>query len=507
MDDVIAYTPLGALRGERQAGYCVFKGIPFALPPVGARRFLPPEPPNAWPGVRDATSFGPVAMQIPTVLETERGLPSAMSEDCLSLNIWTPDTAENLPEALPVIVWIHGGSFINGSGSIPWYDGSSLAARGDVVVVTINYRLGVFGYLSLKGLGGDTYESSGNLGLLDQVAALSWIRENIGAFGGDPERVCTVGESAGAMSSGTLLSTPAAEGLFQRAILQSGTPVAQPAQSAANNTGELFAELHLDLDEAGVVRLKSMTSEVILAAAAQVAFRKMATSTDEDGAFPWSPVIDGIVVRGDPMEGSARSAVPLLIGTTRDEMRILRCLFPERPSLDLAQLEHQVGALCGPLSDDILDAYAERDPGATPDDIWDAIASDRIFTLPTADFIDRRVKNDAPTWTYLFNWRSAAQGGIYGSAHTVEIPFVFDTFDAPGAADFLGRPRSETDGLAALVQQVWVSFARDGVPQADGLAEWPPCQPGTRPTMVFDVACTVEEDPFRRVRALWERCP
>jgi para-nitrobenzyl esterase len=194
------------------------------------------------------------------------------------------------------------------------------------------------------------------------------------------------------MSIGTLLSTPAAEGLFQRAILQSGTPVAQPAQSAANNTSELFSELDLDFDEAGVVRLKSMPSEVILAAAAQVAFRKMATSTDEDGAFPWSPVIDGIVVRSDPVEASARSAVPLLIGTTRDEMRIIRCLFPGRPPLDLAQLEHQVDALCGSLSDDILDVYAQRDPGATPDDIWDAIASDRIFTLPTADFIDRRVK-------------------------------------------------------------------------------------------------------------------
>ena len=444
-------------------------------------------------------------MQIPTVLETERGLPTKMSEDCLSLNIWAPDLPENLTDALPVMVWIHGGSFVNGSGSIPWYDGSSLAARGDVVVVTINYRLGVFGYLSLAEFG-NHYDRSGNLGLLDQVAALSWIQENVAAFGGDPNRVCVVGESAGAMSIGTLLSTRAAEGLFQRAILQSGTPVAQAADRAACTTTELFAALDIDRDETGLARLNALAAEDILNAAAQMAIRKMTAGDGDAGAFPWSPVIDGVVVYGDPMETGTTSRVPVLIGTTRDEMRIMRVLFPERPPLDLPQLEDQVGALCGPLGDDILDAYAARSPGATPDDLWDAIASDRIFGVPTAHFIDQRVKNMAPTWTYLFNWTSAARGGIYGSAHTVEIPFVFNTFDAPGVADFLGRPRSETDELAVRVQHAWVSFARDGVPAADGLPEWPPCGSGTRPTMVFDVECMLNEDPDAHIRALWKRC-
>jgi len=443
-------------------------------------------------------------MQIPTVLETERGLPTDMSEDCLSLNIWTPDLPENLADALPVMVWIHGGSFLNGSGSIPWYDGSALAARGDVVVVTINYRLGVFGYLSLAEFG-DQYDRSGNLGLLDQVAALSWIQKNVAAFGGDPNQVCVVGESAGAMSIGTLLSTRAAEGLFHRAILQSGTPVAQPAERAARTTKDLFAALDIDRDETGLARLNALAAEDVLNAAAQMAIRKM-TAGDDAEAFLWSPVIDDVVVDGDAMASGTNPTVPVLIGTTRDEMRIMRVLFPERPSLDLPQLEDQVGALCGPLRDDILHAYAARNPGATPDDLWDAIASDRVFGLPTADFIDQRVKNEAPTWTYLFNWASAARGGTYGSAHTVEIPFVFDTFDALGVADFLGRPRSATEGLAARVQEAWVSFARDGSPSADGLPEWPPCGSDTRPTMVFDVECMLSEDPDARIRALWKRC-
>jgi para-nitrobenzyl esterase len=506
MDEVIGHTRQGVLRGERKSGCRVFRGVPFAQPPVGPRRFMPPEPPDSWTGVRDATSFGPVAMQIPTVLETERGLPTDMSEDCLSLNIWTADMSEHSAKALPVMVWIHGGAFINGSGAIPWYDGSSLAARGDVVVVTANYRLGVFGFLSLAEVGGEKYASSGNLGLLDQIAVLSWVQENVAAFGGDPNRVCVVGESAGAMSIGTLLSIPAAQGLFRRAILQSGTPVAQPALSAARTSTELFTELHIDRDKAGLARLNAMTAEEILSAAGQVALRKLTTSTSDDGAFPWSPVIDGVVLHGVPMEAESGPTVPVLIGTNRDEMRIIRRLFPERPPLDLSQLEDQVAAICGPFCPDVLNWYRKRDPGATPDDLWDAIASDRIFGLPAADFIDHRVKKKEFTWTYLFSWASAAHGGTYGAAHTVEIPFVFGTFDAPGAMDFLGRPRSEMDGLAARVQQAWVSFARDGIPSVDGLPDWPPCDSRTRPTMVFDVECVLKEDPIGRVRALWKRC-
>jgi para-nitrobenzyl esterase len=507
VDDVVVQTTAGLLRGLRSHGVCRFAGVPFAAPPVGGRRFLPPVGVGCWRGTHDATRFGPVAMQIPSVLELERGLPSEMSEDCLTLNLWTPDVARRSGELLPVLVWVHGGSFLNGSGSMPWFDGTALGTRGDVVVVSINYRLGVFGYLDLSAVAGEAYAEGGNAGLLDQVAALSWIRDNIESFGGDPGRVCVVGESAGAMSIGTLLGTPLAEGLFQRAILQSGTPVGQPRVQAEEIAAALLEDLRLQPNGPGVSALIDLDAGTILDAAARITTRAMqAAQTGKRSSFPWSPVVDGVVLPDHPLEtitSGASSRVPVLIGTTADEMRILRRLWPDRPPITQSQIEEHLADLFGDRAEEAEAAYKDLHPDASLDDLWDALASDRIFNIPTAEFIDRRVAAGGETWTYLFNWRSPAEDGRYGAAHTVEIPFVFNTFDAPGAPEFVGRPGPATRILAQYVQDAWVGFARDGVPSAAGLPGWPACAGQARPTMVFDEECRVVDDPFGPARAIW----
>jgi para-nitrobenzyl esterase len=502
-------TQNGTVRGEASdgpgSGVRVFRGIPFAQPPVGSLRFMPPAPLKAWTGVRDATAFGPVAMQTPTVLEGDHHLPADMSEDCLTLNIWAPGADDAAGDGLPVLVWIHGGAFVTGSGAIPWYDGANLAARGDVVVVTINYRLGVFGYLTLAEVGGEAYASSGNAAVLDQIAALSWVKDNIASFGGDPDRVCVVGESAGAMSIGTLLSTSSADGLFSRAIMQSGAPTARTTEQAANCTADLFVELGLEADAGGLEQLMGMPAGEILTAATAMTTRRMADGNADEGGFPWSPVVDGAILTEHPMltsGASGASAVPLMIGTNADEMRILRRLFADRPEIDGPQLELQLAAM-GPLALDIIKGYGEIHPSFTPEDIWDAIAGDQTFGLPCLSVIDSRVQTGAPTWTYRFNWSSASEGGRYGAVHTVEIPFVFNTFDQPGVADFLARPASDYAALCARVQDAWVSFARDGRPSAADLPAWPACGVGSLPTMTFDLKCELVEDPLEPVRTLW----
>ncbi|MGH2586914.1 MAG: carboxylesterase/lipase family protein, partial [Dehalococcoidia bacterium] len=241
----VVRTPYGQVAGEQRDGVTVFRGIPYARAPLGELRFRAPQPPEPWSDVRDATRFGPIAMQNPSPMDTIFGAVQrpAMSEDCLSLNVWTPGLDDG---RRPVMVWIHGGAFVGGSGSTPWYDGTAFASRGDVVVVTLNYRLGALGFLHLADLGGDAFAGSGNVGILDQVAALRWVRESIAAFGGDPENVTVFGQSAGARSIATMMSMPNPRGLFDKAILQSGPALALPA-THANRVMESILE-HLALE-------------------------------------------------------------------------------------------------------------------------------------------------------------------------------------------------------------------------------------------------------------------
>ncbi len=321
----VVETAYGRLQGSEENGVQVWKGVPFAAPPVGALRYRPPQPPAIWSGVREATAFGPTAPQLPSPLNNLFGREQQLSaEDCLYLNVWSPaaDGAKR-----PVLFWIHGGAFTGGSGSTPWYDGASFARNGDVVVVTINYRLGLLGFLHLADLGGASFAATGNLGILDQVAALRWVKQNIAAFGGDPDNVTIFGESAGGMSVGTLLGTPSAQGLFHKAILQSGAAHTVRGREAATGIAREALKL-LEVDAGNVERLRELSVEQILAAQA-----KLAVSRASGGLFA-QPVVDGEALPRPPLEAVANgvaAGVPLLLGTNLDEMKLFSALDPAWP--------------------------------------------------------------------------------------------------------------------------------------------------------------------------------
>ena len=316
MPNTLVQTSYGLIQGVQEGSLLSWKGIPYAQPPLGKRRFLPPQPPEAWSGVLQATHFGPMAMQ-PASMPAELLRRLSMSEDCLTLNIWSPGADSPLR---PVLVWIHGGGWLIGSGRL--HDGTSLATLGDVVVVTLNYRLGPFGFLHLAEFGGEKYATSGNCGLLDQIAALQWVQDNIAAFGGDPHRVTVFGESAGAMSIGTLLASPLAQGLFQQAILQSGSlgPIRRRAE--ATELARTFLQI-LDVSPQDLSPLEDIPAERLVEAAS--ALPDWQGTTGAGDMIHFAPVIDGVMLPRPPLQAIASGAakhIPLIIGTTRDE-----CLF------------------------------------------------------------------------------------------------------------------------------------------------------------------------------------
>ncbi|MGE3327693.1 MAG: carboxylesterase/lipase family protein, partial [Acidimicrobiia bacterium] len=324
-DDRVVTVSSGSLRGERFDGGLVLRGIPYASPPVGPRRFRPPEPAEAWSGVRDATAYGDIARQMATPLEALNGNDlRAQSEDCLSLNVWTPACDGG---RRPVMVWIHGGAFLTGSGATPTFDGSSFAREHDIVVLTINYRLNVFGFLHLGGI--DPSEvGSGNCGLLDQIAALEWVKENISRLGGDPANVTLFGESAGAMSVGILLATPAARGLFRKAILQSGAASSTVDLETAQHAAEqLLARLGLSTDADPIASLRALPADDVLAAYVDTVRHLSASIPPERAGFLFAPVVDGAVLPVDPLTAlrqGASSDVAVMIGTNADEMEVMR---------------------------------------------------------------------------------------------------------------------------------------------------------------------------------------
>lgn len=567
-------TRRGTLRGVAERGLAVFRGIPFAAPPVGPRRFLPPEPPLWWAGVRDARRFGRSAAQNAAIAGPVLSLGiGRTSEDCLYLNIWTPgaDRARR-----PVLVWIHGGAFVLGSGSQALYDGSALVRRGDVVVVTINYRMGALGFLRLQERFGDQLPATGNEGLLDQVAALEWVRDEIETFGGDPDNVTIFGESAGAMSCASLLGMPRARGLFHRAILQSGAGNFRwPADIAAGLADLFLDDLGLGSPDAlravGISRLLEaqrrlfmdmlMGDRYVLGAlspagqrVAGALFLGLALTRGRFGrvtaplsrrlvarlrrgradsmtsrrsavlhalqtrGLPFQPVVDGDVVPCDPLDSVRRGAardIPLLIGTNLDESRLFLPLDPEattldEPSLlkrcrDVIQGEHGASEHA---ARDVISVYraarAGRGEPVDPGDLWFAMESDRTMRHPAMALAGAHAAHQRHTYAYLFTWPSPVLGGLLGSCHALELPFVFGTLGHPMFRPFAGKG-SEARALAERIQDAWIAFARTGRPAHAGLPSWPEYETSSRRTMILDRRCRVEAAPHEPERAVWDR--
>jgi para-nitrobenzyl esterase len=494
MSELVVSTASGKVRGLRKHGIAQWRGIPYAEPPRGALRFLPPRPPVPWSGERDATRFGAIAPQSldpGTTVLSGFGADTPMSEDCLVLNVYSPaaDDARR-----PVVVWIHGGAFVMGSGSQPLYNGTSFAAHHDVVVVTINYRLGLLGLLYLGDVAGEAYRH-GDVGLLDQVAALRWVRENIAGFGGDPARITVMGESAGAISIGNLLGMPAARGLFDRAILQSGATPLLP-QSRADATAlarAVLAELGV-----GVEALADVPVERLLAIQVQL------NRTRGLGAI--APYVDGVSLPRPPFETvrEGGAPVPLLLGSNRDEWRLFDVLFGE------ASTHASRAAYLQRFGDDLLPIHASyregraAGPGARSPDhqAWVDLIGDAGLRLPMLRLADAQVRH-APVWMYRFDWETPAFDGRLGAAHALELPFVWDQLEQPFAQLLLGGDVAGARPLAAEMQAAWAAFIRGGEPAADGLPAWPRYDDQRRATMVLDRESRVIDDPDRALRERW----
>jgi para-nitrobenzyl esterase len=573
--DVLVETRRGRVRGESEGSLAIFRGIPYARPPVGPRRFAPPEPPEAWAGTRDATRFGPSAPQNGALIGPIMSLGIGRTdEDCLYLNVWTP-AADGRQR--PVLVWIHGGAFLLGSGSQMLYDGAALARRGDVVVVTINYRLGAFGFLRLRDRFGQRLPATGNEGLLDQVAALTWVRDEIAAFGGDPDQVTIFGESAGSMSCATLLGLPRARGLFHRAILQSGgANFVWPREIATEISDHVLDELGIGSPEAlqalGATRIldvqRRFFGDLLLGedhvlgglspagqrvagamflglSLAQRRFgrltapltRGLAEALKRRGrrrpagradamaplrrlrtqGLPFQPVVDGEVLPSDPLTAIAAGAarhVPLLIGTNRDESKLFAPLDPEAGTLDetglAARCEEAIAAgragLAG-FGRRAVEVYraarAARGERVDPGELWFAIETDRTMRHPAMSLAERHAAYQPQTYAYLFTWPSPVLGGMLGSCHALDLPFVFGTLEHRLLRPLVGRG-PEALALAERIQDAWIAFARTGRPGHPRVPEWPGYDGAHRRTMILDRDCRVESAPREAERAFWE---
>ena len=494
-------TTLGALRGTWHHDIARFAGVPFAAPPIGEGRFRPPSPPVAWDGVRPADQFGPMSPQSPSIMDALFGGESERwDEDCLYLNVWSPDPTSGA--GLPVMVWIHGGGFEMGSGSSPLYDGTSFARDG-VVFVSINYRLGAFGFLDLGELD-SSYTGSGNVGLLDQIAALEWVRDNIAGFGGDPGRVTILGESAGAMSVSLLMAMPRASGLFRGVIAESGHASAgKTAEMAALDTVEFLAACGLT----SVADALSAPVEQLLAGHAAMGAARMADPeevirrTGNPLAFlPFRPVADGHEVPLDPLAaivaGSA-AGVPLLVGTNSEEWNLFALMSP--PATDEDHLRERLSLVITDAGA-ALDAYREEYPEADLRGLEGAILTDLIFRIPAVQLADAQSRH-AEVFQYLWTWRSEAWGGMIGAAHAIEIPFVFDLVADHRLHVFVGPDAPVS--LARATHLAWVQFACTGAPSHDGLPLWPTMSDDDRPVMVLDTEPQVRPDPQGATRRFW----
>ncbi len=505
-DHVSAQTDAGAVGGAREGGVCVFRGIPYGADAGGHNRFRAPASPRPWTEVRDALRFGPSAVQLqpgggPARTDDPLSVRNAGGEDCLVLNVWTPDTAGQRP----VMVWFHGGGFTVGSASSPLYDGAALAREGDVVVVSVNHRLGLLGYLQLDALFGDDYADSGNAGVLDLVAALHWVRKNAARFGGDAGSVTIFGESGGGGKVCALLAAPRARGLFHRAIVQSGPPFQLPDLEQARRTAaEVLQRLELDPTRGPEPLLKLPADRLL-----QVQVAMGAGGGPSPGGMSFAPVIDRHVLDDWPepaLAAGAAADVPLLIGTNLDEARFMLMMHRELrknpPELSAAELVERVSPGCDAGTADLVARYQALYPELSRFDLLLRIESEQ-FRVRSIRLAEHRLQAaGAPVYMYLLSW-TTPRLAKYGAYHGLELPFLFGTLATVPhlAAD------PEAEALARRMRQSWVAFARDGVPAAEDVPTWTPYTTEQRATMRIDRSWSLEHDPMGHQRAAWNGVP
>ena len=499
-------TAYGTVASVPMDGVLTFKNIPYATAPAGEDRWSAPKPPETWTGVRQAAEFGPISWQI---VAAEQGAlsfardatPPVLAEDCLSLNVWTPNADS---EKRPVMVWIHGGAFVTGSGSSPIYDGSILSRRGNVVVVTINYRLGVLGFLNLNEVTGGRIASTGNEGLLDQAFALGWVRDNIAQFGGDPDNVTIFGESAGGMSVGSLLALREAKGLFHKAIPQSGA--AHTANTLTQSTEvatQLLSALNVS-PNSNLNKLFELPAEELTRVGAEVSTK-----------LPWmcyQPCIDGAQLSARPIECVANGSaddVAVLVGCTRDEWLLFSVMDPSIKEMTQDDFERRLAPRNGrpdlrALGQSYQEILASENNGFTLGDVWQVLETDRGFRMPGIVLAETLNARSSDAYQYLFTVESPAYGGILKSCHAIDIGYVFGTHNLnDGTRGFFGGEQVHIE-LAAATMDAWLAFAHTGNPATDALSSWSRYDTERRSTAIFGLPVSVENAPLEELRALWD---
>ena len=497
---LVAHTRSGDVRGRTQDGIHSFKGIPYGAPTGGVNRFRPPLKPEPWSGIRDAFSYGSITPQPRSGTELIEDSAGRQGEDCLVLNVFTPGTDDG--GLRPVMFWCHGGGWVTGSGG-PQYDGSNLARTGDVVVVTINHRLGALGFLDLGAHAGEEFSSAANCGILDIVAALEWVRDNIAAFGGDAGNVTVFGESGGGRKTAVLMAMPSVKGLFHRAIIQSGPELRVNERPA---TADLAAAVlgELGIPATDIAALQQVEFERIVAA--QVAALAKMPGTNSRGGF--RPLVDGAILPRHPFSPDApdsSAGIPLLVGFNRTEATLFLAGDKEVFELDDAGLERRTARLLRDRAANVLKEMRAIYPGASPSDLYIHIHTGFLrYPIDSIRIAERKAAQaGAHVFHYMFEWESPARWGRLRTPHALEIPFVFNNVAVGGWTAFT-RATPEASALAAKVSATWVAFARTGNPNSGDLPEWAPFEPRHRKTMLINNESRLASDPRRAERELWE---